>query len=85
MAVRKIVIPELEQLPDINPRAWTLDERTILVTYYGKKDIDAICKYLKKSRAGVRTQAYDLGIGYKSTDEERQEIIRRLIEEDGRE
>lgn len=79
--VRKIVIQELEDAPDIRGKKWSRDEELILATYYGKKSPASIAKYLKRTVTGLQHHARNMGLSYQITDEERERIIQRLQEE----
>lgn len=79
--VRKIVIQELEDAPDIRGKKWSRDEELILATYYGKKSPASIADYLKKSLMAIKHHAAIVGISYETTEEERERIIQRLQEE----
>ncbi len=80
--VRKIVIQELEDAPDIRGKKWSRDEELILATYYGKKSPASIADYLKKSPMAIKHHSAIIGVSYKTTDEEREEILRKLQQEE---
>jgi hypothetical protein len=74
---RRIVIPELEEAPP--PRTfWTLEEKIVVASYYGRRETAAIANYLGKTLASTQGAAGALGINFSTTDEEREEIIRKI-------
>jgi len=79
--VRKIVIQELEDAPDIRGKKWSRDEELILATYYGKKSPASIAGYLKRTLMAIKNHAAIVGISYETTEEERERILRGLQEE----
>ena len=59
----EIVIPELEDLPDIEyKREWTDWEIGVLRKYFGRKPTEAIGKVLKRTTAAVQSKAMGLGL-----------------------
>jgi len=79
--VRKIVIQELEDAPDIRGKKWSRDEELILATYYGKKSPTSIAGYLKRTQMAIKHHSAIIGVSYKTTEEERERILRGLQEE----
>lgn len=59
-----VYIPELESAPDhiVRNKPWTSHEEAVLKKYYGRKEIDAISKYLKRSRQSVLQKAQHMGL-----------------------
>ena len=59
----EIVIPELEDLPDIERRReWTDWEIGVLRKYYSRKSTEAIGKVLKRTTGAVQSKAMGLGL-----------------------
>lgn len=78
MMTRTIKIPELEDAPPAHRIYWSQDDKLIVAAYYGKKETDAIARYMKRSVAAVQCTARNLGIHYQVSDDDRQEIIRQI-------
>ena len=77
MTTRRIIIPELEAAPPAR-QYWTQEEKAILASYYGNRDTASIARYLGKSINSVQGLARMLGLSFTCTDEEREDIIRKI-------
>jgi len=80
--VRRITIPELEDAPESVSQKWTREEEIVLATYYGKKSPASIAGYLKRTPMAIKHHAAIVGISYETTEEEREEILRKLQQEE---
>ena len=75
---RQIVIPELEAAPNIRYTRWSQEDKKIVATYYGRKDTQYLANYLGKSINALQGKTNVMGITCTSTDEEREELIRKI-------
>lgn len=61
----EVVIPELEEIPDITPRRYWSDwEISVLKKYYGRKSPEAIAQVINRTVHAVREKARYLGLSY---------------------
>ena len=78
MSTRRIVIPELEAAPEAEYTFWSMEQKIALASYYGIKDPEAVAKYLGKGTGKMQSQAKKLGVYYGMTDDDREEVIRKI-------
>lgn len=64
MTIEDISIPELEELPDIEParRPWTDHEKDVIKKYFGRKSTEAIAIYLDRTVGAVENMARIMGV-----------------------